>query len=962
MASQPRILEREHELAAVEAALEAARDGDGSLVLVEGPPGIGKSSILAASARSAARSGWRVLQARGTELERGLPFGVVLQVLTHALRPLEQPVRERLLSGPAALVRPLLERGAVGPASPGADPSLALFHGLYWLLADVADEQPTALVVDDLHWADPASVRCLGYLAQRLEGLPLVVVAAAHPALGRDDPVEVLRALPAARRLRPLPLSEVAAARLVRQAYPSAEKAFVTACVAAAGGTPLYLRELLRELPARGLRGTAAEAPAIENVGPASLERRMRAELARHGAAVTRLAQAAAIVGEGGSLRHAALTAGVDRDGLPAATDALLRSGVLDRADTIAFSHPVVRAVLYEAVPAGERAAMHWRVARALRAEAAPAELVASHLLPAQRTGEGWVVAALHEAARSALARGAPEVAAAQLRRALDEGPDAPLKATLLAELGAAMARTGAPEAVDRLREARELLPAPRERAEATLNLAQALSLLGRLPEAVRELARSADALRDDTPELWLRLEAELYSLGTLHADLYPAAVERLLGIGDRLDGSTPAERLVLADLAFVLQQRGATVAEVVRVCELALAGEQLLREATSDSPAFQLAVFAYCMCDRVAGSEALLDAALEDARRRGSAFGFAVSSAQRARARLRRGCVPEAEADAQAAVALVREHGWQAALPVAHARLANALIERGALAAADEVLAEVAAAGDHLERFLWAEVLYHRATLRQAQGADEDALKDLRSLDRFFGSFGIEHPVGMPYRSQTAVVLGRLGERDEARRLLERELELARAYGALRPVGVALRAQGLMEGDAEGTALLEQAVAVLEGCPDRLEHARALVDLGASLRRGRQRRSGRARLREGLELAERCGALALVQRAEDELAASGARRTRLPSSGIDSLTPSERRIAEMAREGLTNRQIAQALFVTVRTIETHLTHAYRKLGIGSRAELAAVLPGPAADRDDRRRRRPGRAELHARR
>jgi DNA-binding CsgD family transcriptional regulator len=147
-----------------------------------------------------------------------------------------------------------------------------------------------------------------------------------------------------------------------------------------------------------------------------------------------------------------------------------------------------------------------------------------------------------------------------------------------------------------------------------------------------------------------------------------------------------------------------------------------------------------------------------------------------------------------------------------------------------------------------------------------------------------------------------------------------------------------LVEGERAGIERLREAVAVLAESPARLEHARALVDLGAALRRARERREAREPLRRGLDLAHDCGALALVERARTELQAAGARPRRIQLTGVDALTPSERRIATMAAQGLTNREIAQALFVTLRTIETHLGHAYHKLGIRSREELRDAL------------------------
>jgi DNA-binding NarL/FixJ family response regulator len=173
-------------------------------------------------------------------------------------------------------------------------------------------------------------------------------------------------------------------------------------------------------------------------------------------------------------------------------------------------------------------------------------------------------------------------------------------------------------------------------------------------------------------------------------------------------------------------------------------------------------------------------------------------------------------------------------------------------------------------------------------------------------------------------------------------ELELARTWGAPRALGAALRAAGLVEGGEQGLALLEEAVEVLTSSPAKLEHAKARTELGAALRRANRRSEAREQLRRAVELATICGATPLAARAETELRATGARSRRIALSGLESLTPSERRVAQMAAEGPTNREIAQALFVTPKTVELHLSSVYRKLGISSRSQLPAELAEPA--------------------
>ena len=200
------------------------------------------------------------------------------------------------------------------------------------------------------------------------------------------------------------------------------------------------------------------------------------------------------------------------------------------------------------------------------------------------------------------------------------------------------------------------------------------------------------------------------------------------------------------------------------------------------------------------------------------------------------------------------------------------------------------------------------------------------------------------PWRSQAALALLRLGGIDEGRRLAREELELSRRWGAPRTIGISLHALGLVEGSAAGEKRLREAVEVLADSPARFEHARVLIDLGAALRRANTRNEARKHLRQGVDLAHECGASGLVTRGNEELAATGAHPRKVMLSGLESLTASERRVAQMAAEEVSNKEIAQALFVTVKTVEVHLSRVYRKLDIQSRRELAGALSAPAAN------------------
>jgi DNA-binding CsgD family transcriptional regulator len=245
---------------------------------------------------------------------------------------------------------------------------------------------------------------------------------------------------------------------------------------------------------------------------------------------------------------------------------------------------------------------------------------------------------------------------------------------------------------------------------------------------------------------------------------------------------------------------------------------------------------------------------------------------------------------------------------------------------------------GDALgrERVFVDEYLVSRGRLRIARGDGRDGLADLLRCGEVLEAYGIAGPTD--WRSDAVAALAELGEGERAERLAREGIAAARAFGAPGALARSLRAAGRVIAGDEGLELLEEAASVAGASPARLEAAYALADLGMELVARRRRREGREVLRLALELAQKCGATALAERARGDLGAGGGRPPRLELTGVEALTPAERRVCDLAVGELTNRQIAQTLFVTEKTVELHLTNAYRKLGIRSRFQLASVI------------------------
>ena len=362
----------------------------------------------------------------------------------------------------------------------------------------------------------------------------------------------------------------------------------------------------------------------------------------------------------------------------------------------------------------------------------------------------------------------------------------------------------------------------------------------------------------------------------------------------------------------------------------------KLLPEAVDRPPFFYHACIALVFAERYEEALPRFDEALTDARRLGSLPHVLALSCFRALPHLRIGNLADAEADARIAL----ETGPR--LPGVHAALALAvmletLAERGDLEAAEAADRRYPLVQQFPTMIQAAWLLAARGRLRLAELRPAPALDDLLAAGDLFTRLRSPSPMS-PWRSDAALAQLALGARADASALAAEEVKLSQAHGGPCTLGVSLRAAGLAEGGTRGIELLRHAADVLESSGARLEHARALTDLGAALRRAGQRADSRDVLRTALDLAHRCGALALTERARTELIAAGGRPRRLILSGFDSLTPSERRVTQLAATGLSNRDIAQHLFITTRTVEGHLTHAYQKLAITSREQLPAAL------------------------
>ena len=940
------LLEREVELARVDRVLDRVGAGVGAVGVVEGVAGIGKSEFLAALGGGARGRGFGLLRARGSEFEGEIAFGVARQLFEPMLRAASAGERRRLLGGVAGV-----GAGALGVMA-GEPPSdrFAAIHGLFWLCANRAERGPLLVVVDDVQWADDPSLAWLGYVARRVADLPLLLVLglrSGDPG-GQRGELEQLVGEDWVDRIALGPLSSAAVGEIVRaQLDAEADERFCAACWELTAGNPLFVRELLAAARGEGLPARGGSVPTLQRIAPAAVGTSVLARLGRMGADATALARAVAVLGAGTEVALAAQLAELDLVVAELTADRLAAAQILAPVRPLEFFHPLLGAAVLGDIAPGARRLAHRRAAELLEGGGSLAR-VAAHLLACGPAGDEWVVRRLRDEAREALERGAPDVAASYVRRALREPPAAGELAAVLFLLGTAEFRAGQSGAVAHLEQALAAAGEdPRTLIAACSALALAYASSDRAQRAVEVLERAIAAVGDMgatltlteqlgtvEPEplrqagLALTLDAASVLCGMVNESTALAALRRAEELRARLNALPDPPVTLLVVLAWYAARKN-RAGEARELAERVLAYEPY-------PPPLEICMYLIVTLTLVEcydAVERLCEDLLAAARRRGARQELAAILVFRASAWCDRGALADAEADAR--WALERAEGVHRMHAVSE--VIRVLIERDALGEAEHELDQhpdpLTSRSDEAVRFLIA-----RGRLRGAQGRLQEALDDFLECRERCARLGRLTLSAVPWRAEAALVHAALGDSGEARRLAGEQLELARAFGRPRTLGISLRAYGLIEGRESGLELLHEAVQTLEASQSPLELARALTDYGAALRRAGRRVKARAELERALDLAHHCGARRIANQARAELRAAGAKPRRDAITGRDALTAGELRVARLAAEGLTNRDIAQALFITTKTAKAHLSSVYRKLEITRRGQLADAL------------------------
>ena len=880
------LLERDAELATLTGLL-----GSGGMMLVEGVAGIGKSALLGALVDAARERGdVVVLTARGTELESGLAFGGVRQLF----RPVvSMPERDELLSGPAALAAAVLglreaEEGGI------ADP----LYALSWVVTALADRWPLLLAVDDLPWLDAESGRFVAYLAQRLEGLPVLLAATAR-AREPSDVVDLVRRT--ARVIAPAPLSREASATLTGHA--DAHKL--------TGGNPFLLREL-------------AAARAGGTLGTDGVARSLAQRVERISPAAVALADALALFPAGARLAVAARVADLPAGDAAAAADALLGADVVaKRGAALEFAHPLLRSARYDAIGPFMRRLGHARAAEVLRESGATSEEVAAHLLAGEPAGDPAHVAILRAAAQAGIAAVAPRAAVRYLARALEEGAATPdEQRAMRLELGRLQRLVGDPSAQATLTTA--LAAAPGDAPTAIELVATAFSngdaaTVHRIVDAMNDV----DLAPDD------RLVLDMFRAETLWSELdFEGCIRVIERTPDDLPGDTAAQRMALGMAASVRLMRGDARDRVLDMLRRSLGSD-----GTASSPVAGVdlgdPLSWMVQAEALDEAQGLAEERMTRAREMGDEALYAAT--QNAY-----GWVLDLRGDLRGAVAAFRIGLAQLAVAPFMRRhiamnLANSLVEQGDL---DEALAAIASVEEGATGQVAHLLEVRRAQVALWRGDYQAAVGPLAALHKWTRAV-MSNPHVLPLAPDYADALAGTGRREEAIVLTRELVEASERCDGVFGKGVHRATLGRLTGDV---AELERAVDVLAASPYRWHEARARLDLGRALRRAGRRADSREPLRMALDYAERNGARLIAEQAREELRLAGARPRNFVLTGADALTAAEARIARLAADGLSNKEIAAHLFVTVGTVQTTLVRVYRKLDVSSRKDLAGAL------------------------
>lgn len=942
---------RNDEVGAIRSALRSATRGHGRTVVISGDAGVGKSRLLDETAQLATRAGCAVLHARCTDSGEAVPFELAMQLLS----PVQDAENGAALAQTAGDAWTWLLQ-----ASPARELATAeqdrLINELHWLLIGRARERPLAIIVDQAEHADDASARALAHLGARLEGASIllaVTLSSQTRGLGARLARDLL-ATAQAVSLPLLPYDSETAATLVGGVGYEHDQAFVDACTELSGGVPGLLVELLAEVARNQVSSEDATFERLTELSPPGVSRSVSAALAESGDDARRVAEATLVLDEYASAERVARVAGLRETELPAVAERLMVTGVLERtvvdpAKPLRLRAPLVAAALARSCDAGELAEIQLRAVIALR-DVAPPDLLEQRLLGRAAAASDEAVAVMLDCAREALARGHPEAALRLVERASSEPPSEQLARAVGLELAAAHAAAGHPDAIARHAGLVDELATPAERSAALEQFGVALASNGRPAEAAAAFERAIAELDPSAGSaVNIRLEVGFAAAATE----VPALTDRVRSLlNDRVVDHaqlTPGLAVLAAEL---LTRNGGPAAQALDLIHWADSHGLAAVDGPGVADVLTLAVAVASWCDDLAYADSLAATLAAPAHAAGTR-GATLASAHRSWMHLLQGRIEDAIAAGGAGLSMAGHPGCLYATLVAGRALALARLEVGDRAGAAAAIADARSSNPDADADSF-ELVEAEGWIALADQEPALAAQRFELAAEVADALGVISPAMSAARIGLVTCLLRTGREAQARDLAAERVDLARRIGADRTLASALRVAARVSELEAALPMLEEAVALVGDSPAGLERARCLLAHGATLRRLNRRSDAGTQLRLALDTATRMGATVLASRARAELLAIGARPRRASVSGADSLTASERRIAELVADGHTNREIAGRLFITTKTVEWHVHNVFLKLNVRNRTELPQVLgrsPGAgnhdAGEQDD---------------
>jgi DNA-binding CsgD family transcriptional regulator len=707
---------------------------------------------------------------------------------------------------------------------------------------------------------------------------------------------------------------------------------FVLACYEATGGTPLFVKALLSALGRRRIHPTLESAATVERMHTPKITQFVLSRLSHLSVAASDLLQACAILGERADPSVARQLAKIDALAAERAADAAAQVELVRPGRPITFISPLIRWAIYFDIPTARRSQFHTRAARLLAEHGADVATVAEHLLATEPSGDLETADRLRQMGRTALASGDAELSLRCLNRALAESPPPEQLGPMNLDLASTKMALGNSSSLVHFRRAIQLgVTDDAELIHVAIGLLRhqthAPQLRSETVRTVRGLKNRLEAVDHD-----LRVEFEL---ALTMASRHPA--ERSQGLV-RIKGllADPGTNLhVMSRMAGIYLDIHEAAASAISSEELAdrLMGVVGDSQLPGSDPIVNRVQAMACLGLLCADRFEAVDMVRREPRATvppPNGDPGEVIFLPSAMSMLWQGALIEAEEESRRGIA-----GGQARSTIG---LVDALVGQGKIAEASDISDSMTI--EHIEdSILRGLARLERCRLLLASDRRDEGLEELLGIGNEAVSGGIVNPALNPWRADAAMVLATLDEWDEADRLADEHLELARSFGAVRTIGIGLRAKAAASRDlTERSERLVEAVDLLEHSAARLELANALVELGTALVDRKKKKEARSVLRRGANIASMCGAHQLVETAGVQLRAAGARPRRLGYRGPESLTPAELRVVRLAAVGKTNQGIASDLYISVKTVEGHLAKAYRKLGVDSRRELAAAL------------------------